>query len=92
MTLAAEKDGAWNLRVPPQHLNNSRVVSKKLTTMTPVKILGAQVFPEPVPRPVRCLQHAGRRMVPPNIQYRRRAMLVRLESLILAQDERWRRA
>ena len=24
-----------------QHLNNSRVVSKKLTTMTPVKILGA---------------------------------------------------
>jgi hypothetical protein len=41
---------------------------------------------------VRCLQHAGRRMVPPNMQYRRRAMLVRLESLILAQDERWRRA
>ena len=34
----------------------------------------------------------SRRMVPPNPQYRRNAMLVRLESLILAQDERWRRA
>jgi hypothetical protein len=34
----------------------------------------------------------SRRMVPPNTQYRRNAMLVRLESLILAQDERWRRA
>jgi hypothetical protein len=60
--------------------------------MTPVKILGAQVFPEPVPRLVCSSEPAGRRMVPPNMQYRRNAMLVRLESLILAQDERWRRA
>jgi hypothetical protein len=73
------------------HLNNSRVVSKKLTTMTPVKILGAQGLSGTGSAVVLSSEGspADGSTEPTASQY---AMLVRLESLILAQDERWRRA
>jgi hypothetical protein len=68
------------------------VVSKKFTTMTPVKILGAQGLSGTGSASVLFLG-AGQPAdgsTEPTVSPM--AMLVRLESLILAQDERWRRA